>query len=1368
MGCPHYFTPTRTGVVPAGEGRPLQDRREMPHPSSGYCLRHFRPFPSPWGPPGTLFLVVLLLLAFLPNPGLRSAGAEQLQGWKATTAYPVSIFDGNCVTYSGAAYCVGGLGSSVLNSTYWAVLGPGGVGAWQATTPYPLAIFGTACAVISTDLYCVGGRNDTYQNISAVYYAPFLAGGGLGAWTAASPYPFPVYGLSCSASGSDLFCLGSQSSPTSQTFMGAVSGATIRWSESTSYPVPVQGQACAGSQGFLYCVGSQAPPYVGVYSSNLSSSGFSTWNNETATDPYPITTFGLSCVVANGYLYCVGGGSTSVYFAEVQGLNVGPWQTAIPYPVPVDSTSCLSASQDLYCVAGGEYNNVTGNQVYYTPILAQSEGATTVWTSVEPYPVNVTMSSCAFLGENLTCVGGLGGPSVSWEPYVYAAPATPGGLGPWAAQTQYPLPIVTTSCVAPGSTIYCVGGVTTGGVTVNQSHYANWSGGKLGSWKQTTPYPTPVSDTSCVSGKGWMVCVGGQGSQGSPLDQVYEARVSLSGFGPWEVAPPYPVPVAGESCAVVESTVYCVGNIAAGEGAFVFASPLTSQGLGRWVNETSAAGYPFQFSYGTCLPSSVDLFCVGSGSDVVYYTEVDGTTLQPWTETIPMPAGLSWPGCAATGSSLYCVGGTTQAAEAGNGSYYAHAYTTGVEVGCTPSSLGGANGSSTRCTATVSGAGPVGTVNWTSSGAGTFSPQECTLSGGNCSVTFEDRAPGNTTLTAAFGGSPGNLPSYGSLVLTNRTTTSMEVECPSTTLTENSTEACWGIVKGAPGPLTGGTLFWTQDPGTGSLLLSSNECTLQGTNCSIQVTGGAPGVAELTAHFAGNPTIAGSGGSTNLTIFSAFRYPDSLELACVPLSAPVGGFSQCTGTIVQAMGSVSGEWLNWSVKPGTGGVILNESSCRLDTHACSVTAVGARPGAVTLLAQYAGDPNNLPASASSPFTIQFPGAAVTTTTVSCQGTDVVVQTPTTCTVSVSGTTGSIAGEGVSWAQVGGNGTVSLQSSCSLYEDQCTGYAYGQVTGSVILRVTYFGDAWNDASQGETNLTVLPVVAPFNLTCTGTSPVVGAWVGCHVRVSGPYLVDGTVNWSVEGPEGIGLVPGNASCILAANKCSMGFMAGGAGQVTLTATYEGFPPVTGSPARVVINTTSPPGLEKWLAYTLTFGTVVSEVGGGNLTSFAVYVSASRATNGTAVGVVGFSLGSNPESIAPLGPSRVSYYEVSVMDPASGQVDLCLPSSAGGAGVPTVWAWLTGGWTELPLGPGPANEVCADIQAALLNQTVIAVGVAQTTRSVSYVWEEIGIAGGVAVAGMAFVYMVRRRRSSLKGQGRTTPAPERNSSRQDLEAP
>jgi hypothetical protein len=73
----------------------------------------------------------------------------------------------------------------------------------------------------------------------------------------------------------------------------------------------------------------------------------------------------------------------------------------------------------------------------------------------------------------------------------------------------------------------------------------------------------------------------------------------------------------------------------------------------------------------------------------------------------------------------------------------------------------------TTCTGTVSdtsGAGattPAGTVTFTSNNAGTFSSTTCTLSAGQCSVTYMPSAAGAHTITASYGGDPVHTPSSG-------------------------------------------------------------------------------------------------------------------------------------------------------------------------------------------------------------------------------------------------------------------------------------------------------------------------------------------------------------------------------------------------------------------------------------------------------------------------------------------------------------------------------------------------------------------------------------------------------------------------------
>jgi parallel beta-helix repeat protein len=86
-------------------------------------------------------------------------------------------------------------------------------------------------------------------------------------------------------------------------------------------------------------------------------------------------------------------------------------------------------------------------------------------------------------------------------------------------------------------------------------------------------------------------------------------------------------------------------------------------------------------------------------------------------------------------------------------------------VVCSPSTAYA--GSSVTCTATVLGSGPTGTVNWTtSSSAGSFTQQVCTLSSGSCTTTYTDNYTGYVTITASYSGDSNNVPSSGTATLT--------------------------------------------------------------------------------------------------------------------------------------------------------------------------------------------------------------------------------------------------------------------------------------------------------------------------------------------------------------------------------------------------------------------------------------------------------------------------------------------------------------------------------------------------------------------------------------------------------------------------
>ena len=92
--------------------------------------------------------------------------------------------------------------------------------------------------------------------------------------------------------------------------------------------------------------------------------------------------------------------------------------------------------------------------------------------------------------------------------------------------------------------------------------------------------------------------------------------------------------------------------------------------------------------------------------------------------------------------------------------------TTTTAVSCAPASL--LVNTVTVCSASVAGGagGPSGDVSFTSDAAGAFSAGFCTLSGGQCQVSYTPSAVGPHQVTAAYGGDTNNDPSQATTAVT--------------------------------------------------------------------------------------------------------------------------------------------------------------------------------------------------------------------------------------------------------------------------------------------------------------------------------------------------------------------------------------------------------------------------------------------------------------------------------------------------------------------------------------------------------------------------------------------------------------------------
>ena len=109
--------------------------------------------------------------------------------------------------------------------------------------------------------------------------------------------------------------------------------------------------------------------------------------------------------------------------------------------------------------------------------------------------------------------------------------------------------------------------------------------------------------------------------------------------------------------------------------------------------------------------------------------------------------------------------------------------------------------------------------------------------------------------------------------------------------------------------------------------------------------------------------------------------------------------------------------------------------------------------------------------------LEYSGEAKTITSVNCFA-STIGSSSTTCTATVSGASGSISGETITWSQKDGTGSVMFPSgdTCTLSAASCSVTVTGSITGSATVQASYPGDSSNDPSKGTFPLTI---ITPFN-------------------------------------------------------------------------------------------------------------------------------------------------------------------------------------------------------------------------------------------------------------------------------------------------
>ena len=534
---------------------------------------------------------------------------------------------------------------------------------------------------------------------------------------------------------------------------------------------------------------------------------------------------------------------------------------------------------------------------------------------------------------------------------------------------------------------------------------------------------------------------------------------------------------------------------------------------------------------------------------------------------------------------------------------------------CSPSTL--LVGAISECTATVidtvnNQSQPEGEVRFEHTGAGEFpgGEEKCAslVAGGSdratCTFLYKPEAEGEPEITAHYEGDGAHEKSQGSALLTvepgtgdrEKNTTTTAVRCQPSAIVVGSLTTCLVTVTDIPqpNPMRPSGLVSFRHNGTGQGQFTGPDgavCQLSGGNsrealCAVTYHSEQPGSQTITASYEADSNHEASSVSTTLTVVP--KHQTSTSLTCDPAELFLGrGSAICTATVtdVSPSGTPRPRDLTGIVRfTHTGRGSLNTLSCSLNgpegEASCQVEYTPSVPGAeegdhVITASFQPGDETHEPSQ--NTFTIAVKGVPAKTT-LSCDHTDLVLESSTICTATVEeepSSTPQTPHGAVEFQVSGGFGIFSGGStSCFLNETTGPGEASCKITytpttvstGKHKIKATFQGDGVHLSAPDTFTVNVTPPAGgrptQTALSCDPPSVSVGVASICTATVhnaaaSSPF---GTVNLV---SDGAGVFSGGSdSCTLqleaggqASCKVEYTPSAVGSGQHKITAEYTG---------------------------------------------------------------------------------------------------------------------------------------------------------------------------------------------------------------------
>ena len=447
----------------------------------------------------------------------------------------------------------------------------------------------------------------------------------------------------------------------------------------------------------------------------------------------------------------------------------------------------------------------------------------------------------------------------------------------------------------------------------------------------------------------------------------------------------------------------------------------------------------------------------------------------------------------------------------GDGSVTVNPVQSSVALGCSPSTV--TVGSSSACTATVTGYSPTGLVSFLNTGgtARVAVPPSCTLSAfsqstSSCLVIVTTAGVGSVTIQASYPGDSNNIapanPSQTTLSVSRSTSTTSVVCAPAIVIAGQQTSCTAKVGGDAP---TGSVTWSSSDPAG---VFSANPCTLLSASCGVSYTPttsatitatyqgdanntGSVGTFSITANVQETIqiTVSNSGPATDVTLSGCSVSPNTITADGTPHDFTAS--SACTGIVV-------------TLRPGGANTRYLTASAQSSLTIPSCSSNSCQAFSATIYYQLHNTYQVTPAS---------PSSWSTAGTINASGTALGVASKPLCTITVSTGAGEFSCQ--AWSDYSTQVTLgALQVSQN--QRWATGESsFTDTSGGIQHISSYYSQVLEDFQYlliGSTTAPTAPVLSYTGFGANSTFPLTGSeslvWLDSGSSWSVPAVLSGS--------------------------------------------------------------------------------------------------------------------------------------------------------------------------------------------------------------------------------------------------------------------